>query len=779
MKRILNIFFLLMMLCIGAHGQNLPSNPIGVVNYTSPGTYVNYSYSFTASATGVDYFGLAIRQDPGYWSIGNFDLTRAGSSTNLLLNPNLQYGGTTNTQYGLQAPADWGIWYQSSAGAPPAAGQYYSPGSGWLGSYSGGLGVNTSTAGSWIDGAVGTFDGIYQGINVSAGVTYNFSFSLNGTQSSSNPSIEIGAYAGACTAGTTPFTCTPNTSSGFTAAATPQQTQGTGGAPTPPPPAPSGPQFTDLRFSGNQIADTQWNVGSCTNAGGTNCQIYSKNPGPTWNTGSPVYPSSTQYIAFTATGDSTNPWHMWLYNSDGSVAQDLGVGHILSEGLGSDGHHYFFFSNANYNGTLFCTDWGMNNTAGLTINGTNSPTVPQTNDFASSGSTTPLASGATSGGNSAPTVTGTSTTNTYSTTTSGNTVYTYATPVTTTTYSDGSTTTTTGTQFLYSTAVTNDSTSTSSTSSNSTNNTYNNQTSFGNNGTTIDTTQISITGVDTTTVTTTATTPVTTTTYSDGSTSTSYGTTTYSTSSSDSYTVTSTPLTTLSSVPDPGINGNSVYIQQVTGYNDTWNVTQYGNYNSVTGVNNQYAMLSGNNNNVITNQNGQHNALEIKLLGDSNNLNINQGYTINTIGVAAQSQTTSNNNIAVININGNGNSLITSQVGIGNLVNVSMNDSWNTGTIRQTGNNNQSYTSMNGTSNNFSVTQTGSALMSNINLYGNGNTANVTQTGNNLNSTISLTNSTGSTNTFNLIQTGPNDPNYSITQICTNPVGCSATVIKH
>ena len=108
-----------------------------------------------------------------------------------------------------------------------------------------------------------------------------------------------------------------------------------------------------------------------------------------------------------------------------------------------------------------------------------------------------------------------------------------------------------------------------------------------------------------------------------------------------------------------------------------------------------------------------------------------------------------------------------------------MNDSWNTGTVKQTGNNNQSYTSMNGTNNNFSVTQTGSALMSNINLYGSNNIATVTQTGNNLNSTISLTNSTGSTNTFNLIQTGPNDPNYSITQICTNPSGCSATVIKH
>jgi hypothetical protein len=247
MKRILSVFLLLITLCLSAHSQaygDLPPNPIGIVNYNTPGTFVNYSYSFTAPTTGVDYFGIAIRQDPGYWGIGNFSITSGSSTTNLFQNPNLQYGGTTNTQYGLQAPADWGIWYQSGNGAPPAAGQYYAPGQGWMGTYTGGLGVNTSTAGSWIDGAVGTFDGIYQGIRVTAGTTYNFGFSLNGTNSSSNPSIEIGAYAGACASGSTIFTCTPSPASGFTADATPADTQGTGGAPIPPDPAPSSPTIT-------------------------------------------------------------------------------------------------------------------------------------------------------------------------------------------------------------------------------------------------------------------------------------------------------------------------------------------------------------------------------------------------------------------------------------------------------------------------------------------------------------------------------------------------------
>ena len=164
--------------------------------------------------------------------------------------------------------------------------------------------------------------------------------------------------------------------------------------------------FDSLKFSGAQIADMQWNVGSCIDPGSNGCQIYSKSPGPTWNTGNPVYPSTTQYIAFTATGDSTDPWHMYLYNSNGSVAQDLGTGHILSEGTGADGHNYFFFSNADYNGTLFSTDWGMNNSNGLIITGTMFPTVSQTNAFASTGSTTPLAAGQTAGPAAPPVVPG-------------------------------------------------------------------------------------------------------------------------------------------------------------------------------------------------------------------------------------------------------------------------------------------------------------------------------------------------------------------------------------
>jgi hypothetical protein len=84
---------------------------------------------------------------------------------------------------------------------------------------------------------------------------------------------------------------------------------------------------------------------------------------------------------------------MKVYNSNGTVAADLGVGRLATEGVDSNGHHYFFFVNANYNGTVFSTDYGFPNSSGFSFTGTGSPTVAQTNTFASTGSTSPLAAG--------------------------------------------------------------------------------------------------------------------------------------------------------------------------------------------------------------------------------------------------------------------------------------------------------------------------------------------------------------------------------------------------
>jgi len=154
--------------------------------------------------------------------------------------------------------------------------------------------------------------------------------------------------------------------------------------------------FADLKFGAAQFSDTQWNVSAClyTNT----CQIYSLSGiGTSWNTGSPYHLSSTQYIQFSPSGNPSYPWTMKVYNSNGTLAANLGNGKLTVQGLGTDssGHHFFFFTNANYNGTVFSTDYGFPNSSGFSFTGTLNPTTTQTDSFASSGSTTPLNAGQT------------------------------------------------------------------------------------------------------------------------------------------------------------------------------------------------------------------------------------------------------------------------------------------------------------------------------------------------------------------------------------------------
>ena len=495
-------------------------------------------------------------------------------------------------------------------------------------------------------------------------------------------------------------------------------------------PAPPAPTFSQLKFSGNQIADTQWNVGSCTNAGGTNCQIYSKSPGPTYNLGYPVYPSSTQYIAFTATNNSTDPWHMWLYNSDGSVAQDLGVGHILSQGTGSDGHHYFFFSNANYNGTLFSTDWGMNNNNGVTINGTNSPTVPQTDTFASTGSTTPLAAGASSGGgSSAPTVTGTSTSNSTS----------------------SSSTTTNDFQGVVVTDVT-----------------YINGT--------VSAFDTIVYGTDSRVTTTTTTTPVTTTTYSDGTTTSSNGTSSTSQTIVDTYNVWKTYEINKWSYTIPVVTGNSIYLNQ-SGSNPQVTIEQVGR-NTLAGINNPNAYLVGNNNALIVRQAGNDNLTLVKASGTGNRIQVPQGYHHNWANGAEWPVSGSDNNIAMIDVLGNSNNVFVPQEGLRNLAVTSTAGNSNNPVIVQYGNDNRSYNSIVGDNNAIGNWQQGNGNLSSINITGNGNQASVTQNGNNNAAVITIVNAGGPSSvqaTQTNMGTGPGNL-LSIQQQCATPSGCSVTV---
>jgi len=425
MKRFLSFLFVLMGLHFSAFSQagDLPAGYLGnVLNY-SYGTQL-YTYTFTPTTSGADYVGFAFRQDPGFWTFTNPSVTAGNGSTNLLQNGNLQYGGSlvvNTTNYGqmyIQAPSDWGVWYQNGT-YPSAAGSW--------------------STGQWYDGAVGSYDGIYQGINVTAGVTYHISFDLSGTNASSNPSIEVGTYMGGCAAGTSIFTCVPNSSASMSAIAAPQATQGVGGAPAPVVPTvvsttttnqtqttivgsqqivtttpvtvttysdgstttttgtttnttASNSPFTGVHFGRAQVADTQWNVQACTQT--ATCQVYSTNPGITYNTGSPVSIGATQYVTFipnTGSDRTTNPWTMILVNADGTYTS-LGNGHVLVQGQDSNGQIYLFFSNSNFNGTLLSGNLGLTG-QGATFTGTQNPTAAQTESIAANMSPTPLAAG--------------------------------------------------------------------------------------------------------------------------------------------------------------------------------------------------------------------------------------------------------------------------------------------------------------------------------------------------------------------------------------------------
>mgnify|MGYP006277973109 CR=1 FL=1 len=227
MKKIF-LFFCFLFVSI-ANAQTMPSGYIGRVLGNTPGQWQTYSFTFTAASTGSNYFMLAFRQDPAYWRVDNIRVTAAGNATNLLTNGDMTTGGTVQVQtnngtQSINAPTAWGVGYQN--GTYPAA-------------------AGTWTGGLWYDGAVGSFDSIYQAIRLTAGVTYTIAFDVNGDNTSDGGSVQLGVYAGACSnLAMAPTECALPNSSGFTQIATPSQTYTAGcgnNCPTNPDAAPSYP----------------------------------------------------------------------------------------------------------------------------------------------------------------------------------------------------------------------------------------------------------------------------------------------------------------------------------------------------------------------------------------------------------------------------------------------------------------------------------------------------------------------------------------------------------
>ena len=236
-----------------AYAQNLPSGSVGVVTNNTPNTWQSFSYTFTPTQSGSNFIGFAFRQDPAFWTFDNVKITALGSQTNLLTNGGFDTGGqfsvtTNNGPSSMQAPNSWGVWYQNGT-YPAAAGTWTD--------------IGGSHGGVWYDGAVGSFDGIYQGVTLTAGTTYTVSFDVSGNNTANTGSIQLGVYGGACDAvGIAPNQCTIPSSVGFTTLATPAQGESAGGPVVPPQPTVVGtsngtPRAVSSTSNGNAVASLQ------------------------------------------------------------------------------------------------------------------------------------------------------------------------------------------------------------------------------------------------------------------------------------------------------------------------------------------------------------------------------------------------------------------------------------------------------------------------------------------------------------------------------------------
>lgn len=274
--------------------------------------------------------------------------------------------------------------------------------------------------------------------------------------------------------------------------------------------------------------------------------------------------------------------------------------------------------------------------------------------------------------------------------------------------------------------------------------------------------------VGTTTVTTTTTTPVTTTTYSDGSSTTSNGSST--TTTSTTYTISPTLGTApVYSRTAPNTAGNSIYVKQIYAWNNTQvTLEQNGNNNAITGTDSGWATVDGNGSLINVKQYGQGNIVGLKMNAWGNNINILQGTPTADV----------NGNILNLESFGNGNGTTLRQETNNNTASIKMTDSINTVNLTQKGGmGNTSYVTINGNWNTVNNTQNGSNNLSLINMSGDQNVATVNQTGNDHSSLLNLINA-GGRNNVSVTQTGAGDT-YSLQQTCTNPAGCSVSVIRN
>ena len=127
---------------------------------------------------------------------------------------------------------------------------------------------------------------------------------------------------------------------------------------------------------------------------------------------------------------------------------------------------------------------------------------------------------------------------------------------------------------------------------------------------------------------------------------------------------------------------------------------------------------------------------------------------------------------------GNGNTVSLNQLSNTNTASVKLTCDINTVNLtQQTGTLNKSYITINGNWNTVNNTQTGGSNLAIVNISGDNNTATINQTGNSHSALLNLINA-GGANTVSVTQTGNGDT-YSLQQTCTNPAGCSVSVVRN
>lgn len=229
---------------------------------------------------------------------------------------------------------------------------------------------------------------------------------------------------------------------------------------------------------------------------------------------------------------------------------------------------------------------------------------------------------------------------------------------------------------------------------------------------------------------------------------------------------------------------NKVIIEQAND-NNTVSVLQDGRRNQVSGIGQDAAIVNGNYNEITIRQGDLYavgvnaNLVEMRVSGDFNKLNLNQGRTSSGSSTGSDG----GGHYQLIDVNGTSNTITTSQRnnGSGNhYLEANIIGSNNINSINQFDNTGKkAFTNINGNNNTMSIQQDGiGAHYVDATLMGNGNSANVTQSGSAAHrATILLTNAGGPSSLI-LNQTSNTSQVYSISQTCANANGCSVSVVQ-